>query len=274
MRRLFRYMRRIGWRYAFGIFCTFTDGHARDGCSDIWRATRSMPRSRAISTRNSVPIAELICAARALMGDRALDFALRDLQLRARRRVRNPQRPLRPSGAARPRFLSSGFKTGDLMSRMINDLTAVRMMVGMGVLTITNTPLYFVYALIFMLSLNPRLTLATIVPCDLAALRDVQAHALADGAQPEGPGRNSARSAPRCRKALPEFTSSRPTRSRITTRSSFASSTTTTTNRVSRSRGCAARLFPMIRAVGGDLDDDRPDLWRPLVMAPRCRSAI
>ena len=41
-------------------------------------------------------------------------------------------------------------RTGDLMSRMINDMTAVRMMVGMGVLTLTNTPVYFIYALIFM----------------------------------------------------------------------------------------------------------------------------
>jgi len=32
-------------------------------------------------------------------------------------------------------------KTGDLMSRMINDLSAVRMMVGMGALTFANTPL-------------------------------------------------------------------------------------------------------------------------------------
>ena len=36
------------------------------------------------------------------------------------------------------------------MSRMINDLSAVRMMVGMGVLRFTNTPVTFFFALIFM----------------------------------------------------------------------------------------------------------------------------
>ena len=50
-------------------------------------------------------------------------------------------------------------KTGDLMSRMINDLSAVRMMVGMGVLSFTNVPVTFFFALVFMFSLNPRLTL-------------------------------------------------------------------------------------------------------------------
>jgi ATP-binding cassette subfamily B protein len=56
------------------------------------------------------------------------------------------------------------FKTGDLMSRMINDLTAVRMMVGMFVLTIANTPLIYALALIFMTSLNGRLTFFALVP--------------------------------------------------------------------------------------------------------------
>ncbi len=55
-------------------------------------------------------------------------------------------------------------KTGDLMSRMVNDLTAVRMLVGMGILTLTNTPLYYVYALAFMFSLNARLTIASVAP--------------------------------------------------------------------------------------------------------------
>src|ERR1039458_7349194 len=56
------------------------------------------------------------------------------------------------------------FKTGDLMSRMINDLTAVRMMVGMFVLSVSNTPLMYGLALGFMSSLNPRLTLFAIIP--------------------------------------------------------------------------------------------------------------
>jgi ATP-binding cassette, subfamily B, multidrug efflux pump len=55
-------------------------------------------------------------------------------------------------------------KTGDLMSRMINDLTAVRMMVGMGVLSFTETPVKYVLALAFMFSLNVKLSMATLAP--------------------------------------------------------------------------------------------------------------
>ena len=55
-------------------------------------------------------------------------------------------------------------KTGDLMSRMINDLGAVRMMVGMGVLSFTNVPVTFFFALVFMFALSPRLTGAAMIP--------------------------------------------------------------------------------------------------------------
>lgn len=55
-------------------------------------------------------------------------------------------------------------KTGDLMSRMINDLSAVRMMVGMGALTFANTPLVFIYALVFMFTKQWRLTFVSLTP--------------------------------------------------------------------------------------------------------------
>ncbi len=63
----------------------------------------------------------------------------------------------------RPDFYQR-LRTGDLMSRMVNDLVAVRMMVGMGVLSFTNTPLYYIYAVVFMTLLNTRLMLAAIAP--------------------------------------------------------------------------------------------------------------
>src|SRR5919109_4812367 len=36
--------------------------------------------------------------------------------------------------------------TGDLMSRLVNDVTAVRIMLGLGILNLLNTPLYYLYA--------------------------------------------------------------------------------------------------------------------------------
>src|SRR3954451_16133445 len=58
-------------------------------------------------------------------------------------------------------------KTGDLMSRVINDISAVRVMLGPGVLNFANAPLYYVYALALMLSMDVRMTVAALVPFPL-----------------------------------------------------------------------------------------------------------
>lgn len=51
-------------------------------------------------------------------------------------------------------------RTGDLMSRAVNDINAVRMLLGPGFLNLVNTPLYLVYAAVFMFAMNTQLTLA------------------------------------------------------------------------------------------------------------------
>jgi ATP-binding cassette subfamily B protein len=55
-------------------------------------------------------------------------------------------------------------RTGDLMSRLVNDIGAVRMLLGPGFLTFINTPMYCVYAFSLMLWMDWRLTLAAIIP--------------------------------------------------------------------------------------------------------------
>lgn len=61
-------------------------------------------------------------------------------------------------------------RTGDLMSRVINDISAVRVMLGPGILNFINAPLYLVYALILMLSMDVRMTLAALAPFPLLIL--------------------------------------------------------------------------------------------------------
>jgi ATP-binding cassette subfamily B protein len=53
-------------------------------------------------------------------------------------------------------------QTGDLMSRLVNDVTAVRMLLGPGILNCINTPVYYAYGLAIMLSIDARLTLAAL----------------------------------------------------------------------------------------------------------------
>lgn len=60
--------------------------------------------------------------------------------------------------------------TGDLMSRLVNDISAVRLMLGPGILNVINTPIYYVYALTIMLSIDVPLTLAALAPYPVALL--------------------------------------------------------------------------------------------------------
>jgi ATP-binding cassette subfamily B multidrug efflux pump len=55
-------------------------------------------------------------------------------------------------------------RTGDLMSRAINDISAVRVMLGPGILSSVNAPVYYVYALALMLSMDVRMTVAALCP--------------------------------------------------------------------------------------------------------------
>ncbi len=61
-------------------------------------------------------------------------------------------------------------QTGDLMSRLVNDVTAVRMLLGPGILNFINTPVYYVYGLAIMLSIDARLTLAALAVYPVALL--------------------------------------------------------------------------------------------------------
>ena len=55
-------------------------------------------------------------------------------------------------------------KTGDLMALFINDLSAIRMASGMGLIGLVDALFLSTMSLAFMLSISPRLTLLTVVP--------------------------------------------------------------------------------------------------------------
>jgi ATP-binding cassette, subfamily B, multidrug efflux pump len=84
---------------------------------------------------------------------------------------RNIEYDLRNDLFAHLQKLSPAFyhtqRTGDLMSRVINDISAVRVMLGPGVLNFANAPLYYVYAVALMLSMDVRMTLAALAPFPL-----------------------------------------------------------------------------------------------------------
>ena len=61
-------------------------------------------------------------------------------------------------------------RTGDIMSRATNDLSAVRMMVGPAIMYSVSTLIVFVVAIVMMLSIDMRLTLIALVPLPLVTL--------------------------------------------------------------------------------------------------------
>jgi ATP-binding cassette subfamily B protein len=65
-------------------------------------------------------------------------------------------------------FQSQG--VGDLVARSTNDLAAVRMMLGPGVMYLVNTMVVTVASLAFMLAISPRLTLVSLLPLPFVSL--------------------------------------------------------------------------------------------------------
>ena len=64
----------------------------------------------------------------------------------------------------------SRFRTGDIMARSTNDLNAVRMMLGPGVMYCSETLLMVIFAVAVMLHSDPRLTLFAMSPAPLVSI--------------------------------------------------------------------------------------------------------
>ena len=161
MRRLLVYIRRYRLRYLIGIVCTLATATLamliplliRDSIN----AVQAGRHAALIRYAGAMGAAALVMGVVRWFSRFVIFNAGRDIEYDIRNDLFARLVTLGPDFYRR-------LKTGDLMSRMVNDLNAVRMLVGIGVLTFTNTPLYYIYALAFMASLNARLTLASVAP--------------------------------------------------------------------------------------------------------------
>jgi ATP-binding cassette subfamily B protein len=164
MKRLFSYMRRHWLTYAGGLLATFLTATFYNFVPILTRDAINAAQSGHRTALGHY--AELIALVAVVMGtarwiSRFVIFNIgRDVEYEIRNDLFAHLARLGPDFYQR-------LRTGDLMSRMVNDITALRLLVGMGVLMMTNTPVYFVYALIFMTYLNRQLTVAAIIPAIL-----------------------------------------------------------------------------------------------------------
>src|ERR1700682_4037162 len=161
MQRLFAYIRRYWHRYIFGILCTIATAVL----------LTIIPRlsGEAINAINRGDYPRLVYLIKLMI---VVAFAVGTTRWFSRFVIfncgRDVEYDLRNDLFTHLSGLDQVFyqrlKTGDLMSRMINDLGSVRMMIGMGVLSFTSVPVTFFFSLAVMISLSPRLSAAAMIP--------------------------------------------------------------------------------------------------------------
>jgi ATP-binding cassette subfamily B protein len=157
MRRLFSYLKRYRGRYAAGILCLLATATFATGIP--WLLKRAVEaverRSEPREVTAYVGLVVLLALAQIVVRtlSRALIFNVgRDVEYDLRNDLFAHLERLSPSYYQRQ-------QTGDLMSRLVNDIGSVRMMLGPGILNLVNTPVYYLYAVTIMLALDVPLTL-------------------------------------------------------------------------------------------------------------------
>jgi len=165
---LFTYMRRYRWGYLWGtLACACTNIIAVQFPNVVGKAVDALQHG---TTRQHILFLALLLVAIAL-GKGIFLYTQRWVLIGISRDI---EFDLRNDLFRKLEEQDTGFyrryRTGDLMARMTNDLNAVRMLLGPGLMYSVNTIFLFVFALIFMLRISPWLTLVALAPMPLASI--------------------------------------------------------------------------------------------------------
>ena len=164
MKRLWQYVLRHKLRYAIGTACLFTTAslvmaipyYMRLSIDTIQAGGPDATRTVARYALTMVIVALVQALIRTV--SRTLIFNTgRDIEYELRNDLFRHLETL-------PQAYYQRQRTGDLMSRLVNDIGAVRLLLGPGILTFINTPVYCLYAFTLMLLMDVRLTLAALIP--------------------------------------------------------------------------------------------------------------
>jgi ATP-binding cassette subfamily B protein len=161
-------MRRYRGRYAFGLACLLVTGTLAMAIPYLLkRAVDTIAAGGAVASVTWIALAIVAIAAVQSMARTFSRFVIFNVG-------RDIEYDLRNDLFAHLERLPLAYyqtqQTGDLMSRLVNDITAVRMLLGVGFLNLINTPIYYLYAVSIMASLDWRLTLASLAPYPLVLL--------------------------------------------------------------------------------------------------------
>jgi ATP-binding cassette, subfamily B, multidrug efflux pump len=168
LRPLLPYLKRYRWGYILGTVCVFlTNG--------IWILFPKVLGNAAEALKQGVTQHKLLLYAGMLL---AIALTKGIFQFLTRWIVigisRDIEFDLRNDLFARLEVLSYSYyqrhRTGDIMARATNDLSAVRNLLGPAIMYTANTFVVTAGALAFMLSISPKLTLYTFLPLPVASI--------------------------------------------------------------------------------------------------------
>ena len=168
MGRLVPYILRRRRAVGFGLFCAL--GSTAVQLVGPWVLRYAIDDLSAGVTVGKLRLyAGLIIALAAVGG--LLRFLMRQILMSA---SRDMEYDIRNDFFRRLQTLPLGYyqarRTGDLMSRATNDLSAVRMMIGPAVMYAVTTGFLFLVAIVLMLSINVRLTLIALIPLPFVSI--------------------------------------------------------------------------------------------------------
>ena len=162
MHRLWTYIFRHRYRYLRGILCLFATATLAMSIPLLLKWTVE-------GIENGASFSDISFSAAAIIGVAAVLGIVRAFSRFLIFNVgRDIEYELRNDLFAHLQTLSLSYYqhhfTGDLMSRLVNDVTAVRLLLGLGMLNLINTPLYYVYGMSAMISIDLGLTVAALAP--------------------------------------------------------------------------------------------------------------
>jgi ATP-binding cassette subfamily B protein len=166
MRRLQSYLFRYRFRYAVGLVCLF-------GTASLAMTVPYLLKRAVDAYAGAAGSAVVARYALAMVGVAALQALVRTFSRFVIFNVgRDVEYDLRNDLFGKLESLSPSFyqrwQTGDLMSRLVNDIAAVRLLLGPGMLNLINTTIYYVYGVALMCTFDPGLTFWALLPYPLA----------------------------------------------------------------------------------------------------------
>lgn len=163
LRRLYSYMRNRRGAYLLGALLLV--GTNLCGLAIPWLLKLAIEALQAPAKAGYTPAQYGAMIAAAAVAQGIIRVFSRTTLLNAGRRIEYELREdLYSKLLTLDRTYFSNWRTGDILSRLANDLTNVRMLLGFGVLSLLNTVVIYTAALILLTRISPFLTLCSVLP--------------------------------------------------------------------------------------------------------------